>query len=176
MYNKRMRWAIRSAVLVFALAFVSSPARADKDAAEPYFIAATASATAIPIDLTIWAGAGTTELRNHWAWHFIPIAGPIIGFTSLGRDFSSCEDPQAQWCKPFRVILYVYQSIVLALETVGVVALGVGIYKLQQPSKWETSSRRLAPKTWLAPQRSPRIMPQVWTTQQTAWFGASGTW
>src|SRR5690606_17750689 len=72
-------------------------------------------------DASFWAAVDTSEDAAPWAWHLVPIAGPVIGLTDVdtlcpgGDSQHSCSLPKG--------MAYVGAAVSLVLQSAGLVLL-----------------------------------------------------
>lgn len=117
----------------FALAVAPGNARADDDAASPYFTFGIPLTLASLISDTIqWGIIGTTSPSAHWAWHAVPGAGPVVGFLAYGNDHCGPGHDEPQ-CGGPREFIQVTQVVYFGCEMAGLALIGAGLYKRTQP-------------------------------------------
>jgi hypothetical protein len=126
-----MKLRARPFIAALALAtLLSREARADDEAALPYLTLGLPFLFGGMLSDTVqWGIFGTTNASTHWAWHMIPLAGPVIGFTAFDRTHCGNE-PQ---CSTPEAIVKTTEAAYFASELAGIVLVGVGLYKRTQP-------------------------------------------
>ncbi|MBN2497211.1 MAG: hypothetical protein JXR96_21640, partial [Deltaproteobacteria bacterium] len=106
------------------------PARAEDDGLKPDFFYAAATgigAATVFGDVLMWgAGMQTTGASNHWAWHFVPLVGPIMGLVANG---SAWDDCQGEWCGFSKGTVYAFDAFFLAGQVTALVLTGVGLHR-----------------------------------------------
>lgn len=77
----------------------------------------------VATDATFWAAVDTTDDAAPWAWHLVPVAGPIIGLTDVD---TLCPGGDAlHGCALPKGMAYVGMAVSLVLQTAGLALLGI---------------------------------------------------
>ncbi len=124
-----------AAGLLVATALVSAPsgARADEEAASPYFTIGVPLVLASTFTDTLqWGIIGTTSSSAHWAWHMIPGAGPVIGFQAFSPDHCGPGHDEPQ-CNVPPALIQSTELLYFGCEVAGLALIGAGLYKRTQP-------------------------------------------
>jgi hypothetical protein len=125
-----MKRSARATLLGLALLFFAPSARADDEAALPYFTLGLPFLLGGMFSDTVqWAIIGTTNPSTHWALHAIPVAGPVIGFTAFDRTHCGTE-PQCSIPEP---VIKTTEAAYFLFELGGLALTAVGLYKRTQP-------------------------------------------
>ncbi len=128
----RVRFAAGLLVLV-AVALTPSSARADDEAASPYFTIGLPLALASTFSDTLqWGIIGTTSPSAHWAWHMIPGAGPVIGYQAFGQQHCGPGHDEPQ-CNVPSALIQGTELLYFGCEVAGLALIGAGLYKRTQP-------------------------------------------
>lgn len=120
-------------LLAAALLFWPRSARADDDAASPYFTIGMPLALASTFSDTLqWGVIGTTSPSAHWAWHMLPGAGPVIGYQAFGQDHCGPGHDEPQ-CNIPHALIQGTELVYFGCEVAGLALIGAGLYKRTQP-------------------------------------------
>jgi hypothetical protein len=132
-----------------------------------YYAAATGIGIAtVSADVVMWsAGYQTTGTWDHWAWHFVPVAGPVLGLRATDSQWSNCDNGKNQWCGFGKTITYVFEGVFLAAQVTAVALVGVGAYKSGQKESKATSSTSQS-----------LILPQLTVSSQSCVLQWQGSW
>jgi hypothetical protein len=147
--------------LLLSLAVLACPrdARADDDAANPYFTIGIPLALASTLSDTVqWGVIGTTSASAHWAWHMIPGAGPVVGYQAFTNDHCGPGHDEPQCNLPHAAIQSL-EVLYFSCEVAGLVLIGAGLYKRTQPRFPAASSS------------APIIIPRLALTRGGMSFG-----
>lgn len=121
--------------LMVASALILAPgdARADEDAASPYFTIGIPLTLASAFSDTLqWGLIGTTSPSAHWAWHMLPGAGPVIGYQAFTQDHCGPGHDEPQ-CNLPHALVQGTELLYFGCEVAGLALLGAGLYKRTQP-------------------------------------------
>jgi hypothetical protein len=117
----------------FALTALPLTARADEEAARPYFtLGLPVLLTSLLSDTIQWGAIGTTSTTAHWAWHMVPGVGPIIGLTAWNSSHCGPGQNEPQ-CSVPQLLIQGSEIIYFIGEVGGLALVSVGIYKRTQP-------------------------------------------
>lgn len=112
----------------------------------------------VAMDATFWAVVDTTDDAAPWAWHLVPLAGPIIGFTDVD---TLCPGGDAlHGCSLPKGMAYVGTAASLALQTAGLVLLGTQAFS---SDGGDDSAQRLRPPLHVVVSKERMLLSARWS-------------